>query len=406
MLIDRALQEKIEQYLLSFPVTGVLGPRQVGKTTLVKNIAKKIQHSVYFDLEDPTTFEKFRHPKALLRGLQDKLIIIDEIQKKPELFELIRVLVDEKKKNGRFLLLGSASPYLVKKTAESLAGRIIYHELTPFQLCEVGESTKNMQKLLVRGGYPDSFLADSDENSFLWRENFIKSFLERDIPQLGIQIPATKLRRFWTMLAHNHGQVWNASQIAASMGISPPTSRHYLDILSDTFVIKQLLPYHTNIKKRLIKSPKIYIHDTGLLHTLLNVTNLEGLYGHPIAGTSFEGLVLAQILPMLPVGWDTFFYRTKAGAEIDLLIQPTNSKPLIPIEVKFSLAPKLSRGFYNSIEQLNCPFGIVVYPGDDIYPLKDNIFAVPAFQASRVIQGLYKGDLNLPFIKKLTKLYQ
>lgn len=280
-------------------------------------------------------------------------------------------------------MLGSASPQLKRQAAESLAGRIIYHELTPFNLQEV--DYKKMRRLWLRGGYPKSFLAVSDEESMIWREAFIKTYLERDIPQLGIRIPAIQLRRFWTMIAHAQGQLWNASQMANNMGISAPTVRHYLDILDDTFVVRQLQPYYANIKKRLIKSPKVYIRDTGLLHSLLGNSTLDALYGHPAVGSSWEGFVIEQIIGILPRGWQSFFYRSSSGAEIDLLLI-NNKKAAIAVEIKYSLSPQAAKGFWSSYRDLNCRKGFIVYPGNETYPLEKDVYALPLKNITDIIK--------------------
>jgi predicted AAA+ superfamily ATPase len=266
------------------------------------------------------------------------------------------------------------SPALIRHSSESLAGRIIYHELAPLSLSETG--AKRFQNLLLRGGYPKSFLAENDNESFIWRESYIKTYLEMDIPQLDIRIPSVQLRRFWTMLAHCHGQLWNASKLAGSLGVSAPTVRRYLDILEETFIIRQLQPYHANMKKRLIKAPKVYIRDSGLSHALLRIKTFEDLLGHPSIGASWEGFVIEQIVSLLPQNSELYFYRTNAGAEIDLLCMDQKNQPL-PIEIKYSLSPSVSRGFWNAYEDLSCKRGYVVYPGKEMYPLGKNVSVLP-----------------------------
>lgn len=375
-MIKRNIQEAIERSLKKYPVVGMLGSRQVGKTTLANMIRDEIRKRViYLDLELPSDLNKLQEPELYLGQFSsDTLVIIDEIQRMPSLFPLIRALVDKKRIQGQFLILGSASPELIRHSSESLAGRIIYHELTPFVLHEIGY--KHILKLWLRGGYPVSYLSENDDDSFSWRESFIKTYLERDIPQLGIHIPAVQLRRFWTMLAHSHGQLWNASQIANSMGISAPTVRNYLDILGDTFIVRQLQSYYLNIKKRLRKSPKVYIRDSGLLHTLLRVGSIENLQGHPSVGRSWEGFVIEQILGIIPKGWQAFFYRTGAGAEIDLLLINGKNEP-IAIEIKYSASPTTSRGFWNAFNDLSCKKGFIIYPGEESYPLGKNVYTLP-----------------------------
>ena len=384
MFIERKIRTSIERSLKEYPVVGIVGSRQAGKTTLAKHIKSNLKaKAIYLDLELPSDFNKIRDAEIYLNQYSDHLVILDEIQCQPLLFPLIRALVDKNKKAGRFLILGSASPQLKRQAAESLAGRIIYHELTPFDLQEV--DYKKMRRLWLRGGYPKSFLTVSDEESMIWREAFIKTYLERDIPQLGIRIPAIQLRRFWTMIAHAQGQLWNASQMANNMGISAPTVRHYLDILDDTFVVRQLQPYYANIKKRLIKSPKVYIRDTGLLHSLLGNSTLDALYGHPAVGSSWEGFVIEQIIGILPRGWQFFFYRSSSGAEIDLLLI-NNKKAAIAVEIKYSLSPQAAKGFWSSYRDLNCRKGFIVYPGNETYPLEKDVFALPLKNITDIIK--------------------
>lgn len=374
-MIKRSAQEQVIYSLKRYPVVGIVGSRQVGKTTLAKTIQQILRKkAVYIDLELPSDQIKLVEPELYLSQHKDNLIIIDEIQRMPSLFPLMRALVDQHRVAGRFLILGSASPELIKNASESLAGRIIYHELQPFNANETG--FKKIKQLWLRGGYPLSFLSKSNEDSITWRETFIRTYLEMDIPQLGIHVPSMHLRRFWTMLAHSHGQLWNASQIAGSMGLTAPTVRKYLDILEDTFIVRQLRPYHANIKKRLVKSPKVYIRDTGLLHKLLRIETDEDLQGHPSAGNSWEGFVIEQVLSLIPDTWDVYFYRTGAGAEIDLVIFDKRKRP-IAIEIEYSAAPKVSRGFWNAYEDLSCRKGYIVYPGKDAYPLGHNVATLP-----------------------------
>ena len=375
-MIKRKLEKIIIHSLTHFPIVGILGSRQVGKTTLAKVIQKRFPESIYIDLELPSDANKLQEPELYLRQFEEKLVILDEIQRMPKLFPILRSLVDQRKKPGRFLILGSASPKLIRDASETLAGRIIYHELPPFMIEEVGTDRDSIVKLWLRGGYPDSFLASADEISFQWREAFIRTYLERDIPQLGFRIPALRLRRFWTMLAHYHSQLWNATQISGSLDISSPMVKTYLDILHDSFVARRLMPYFANVKKRLVKRPKVYLRDTGLLHTLLNIFSFDALQAHPILGNSFEGFVIEQIIRILPDRITPYFYRTNAGAEIDLILADAN-QCLCAVEIKYSLNPRLGKGFYNAFNDLNCRIGIVVYPGDEIYPIGKKIFLFP-----------------------------
>jgi len=381
-MIKRLLKERVEKSLRKYPVVGILGSRQVGKTTLAKIIKERMGKKViYLDLELPSDLNKLQDPELYLRRFEDTLVIIDEIQRMCSLFPLLRALVDRNRSAGRFLILGSASLELIRHSSESLAGRIIYHELSPFSLSET--NSENIQKLWLRGGYPESYLSRNNDESYVWREAFIKSYLETDIPQLGIRIPAQQLRRFWTMIAHSHGQLWNASKIAGSLGISAPTVMSYLDILEETFIVRQLRPYYSNIKKRLIKSPKVYIRDSGLLHALLTISTLDDLHGHPSLGSSWEGFVVEQILKILPERWQAYFYRTGAGAEIDLVLFDGHHNP-VAVEIKYSMSPKLERGFWNAYEDLSCKKGFVLYPGEESYPLGRNVATLPAKKLAEI----------------------
>jgi uncharacterized protein len=381
-MVKRQLQDKIVKSLKTYPVVGILGPRQVGKTTLAKMLRKEsVKKVVYLDLELPSDLNKLQDPELYLAQFHDSLIIIDEIQRMPSLFPLIRALTDKKRIPGRFLLLGSASPELIKHSSESLAGRIIYHELTPLTFSEIGQ--KSVKSLWLRGGYPLSFLVDKDDESFIWCEAFIKTYLEMDIPQLGIHIPAVQLRRFWTMLAHINGGIWNASQLAGSLGLSAPTVRGYLDILEETFIARRLQPYHFNIKKRLVKAPKVYIRDSGLLHALLRIRTEDDLQSSPYLGNSWEGFVIEQIISMLPESWTFHYYRTAAGAEIDMLLFDHKNRP-VAVEIKYSTSPKLEKGFWNAFEDLNCKKGFLVYPGNESYPIASNVQVLPLKEISRI----------------------
>ncbi|MFA4837913.1 MAG: ATP-binding protein [Candidatus Neomarinimicrobiota bacterium] len=384
-MIQRKLQNIVLDSLKQFPVVGILGARQVGKTTLARKIFKNYTGACYLDLELPSDFAKLTDPELYLNQYQNSLVIIDEVQKFPELFAILRTLVDQNRVPGRFLILGSASPALLKQSSESLAGRIIYHELPSFQTEEIGNQTDSIQRLWFRGGLPDSFLADSDSNSLIWRSAYIRTFLERDIPQLGIRIPALQLRKFWQMIAHTHGQLWNGSQIASSLGISQPTAVHYLNILESAFVVRQIQPYHLNLKKRLIKSPKIYFRDTGLLHALLNLSTSDELYGHPILCHSWEGFVIEQIINLLPAHWEKYFYRTNTGVEIDLVIVKSSGER-IAIEVKFTSTPQLSRGFHTGFADLECKRGFVVYPGKETYPVSEQVIALPVEEIGKIVE--------------------
>jgi len=385
-MIKRKIQKEVEESLKAFPVVGILGPRQVGKTTLAKEIQKKINSSLYLDLELPSDYNKLSEPELFLSEQKNKLIIIDEIQQKPELFSVIRALVDQDRKNGRFLILGSSSPNLLKQSAESLAGRIIFYNLPAFLITELGEDKKIIDRLWIRGGFPDSYLAPTEEISIDWRESFIRTYLERDIPNFGIKIPTIQLRRFWMMLAHSHGSLWNASKIAVSLGVSPPTAKNYLDILEETFIVRQLLSFYPNVKKRIVKSPKVYLRDSGLLHSLFNIGSKEELLGHPVAGHSWEGFVIEQIINIISKKYTPYFYRTSAGAEVDL-VAVKGDKPELCIEVKLSLSPLPTQGFFNAMDDLNCKEGLIVYPGDDVYSIKHNVKVIPVMKLSNYLHN-------------------
>jgi uncharacterized protein len=386
----RALEPALLASLRQFPVVALVGPRQAGKTTLARAATRKFGNAVYLDMERPSDAARLAEPEMYLEPLADRLVIIDEVQRRPELFPVLRSLVDAKRRNGRFLLLGSASPDLSRQASESLAGRIVYHELTPFTMSEVAAGTQDTRAALWnRGGFPGSFLAASNARSFAWREAFIDTHLQRDLPALGVRIPATALRRFWEMLAHYHGQLWNASKVAGSLGVSAPTAKHYLDTLQDTFMIRQLPPFAANLKKRLVKSPKIYLRDSGLLHALLRIGGTDELLGHPIAGTSWEGWVIEQALATLAAGGahaSASFFRTAAGAEIDLVLERPR-RQRIALEIKRSYAPKPSKGFWSGIADVKPGAAYVVYPGKERYPLGVGVEALPVTMLDDMLRG-------------------
>ncbi len=384
----RDLEPALLASLRHFPVVALLGPRQVGKTTLARNVARKLGHAVYLDMERPSDAARLADPELYLGPLANRLVILDEVQRRPELFPVLRSLVDAKRTNGRFLLLGSASPDLSRQASESLAGRIVYHELTPFTMSEVAAGARDTRTTLWhRGGFPGSFLAPSNARSFAWREAFIDTHLQRDLPALGVRIPATALRRFWEMLAHYHGQLWNASKIAGSLGVSAPTAKHYLDTLEDTFMIRQLPPFVANLKKRLVKSPKIYLRDSGLLHALLRLGTHDDLLGHPVAGASWEGWVIEQALAASGTHTSASFFRTAAGAEIDLVLdRPRGKHQRIALEIKRSSAPTPSKGFWSGIADIKSGAAYVVYPGKERYPLGPGVEALPVSMLNEALR--------------------
>lgn len=385
-MIERLIQQAVLQSLDFFPAVGLIGARQVGKTTLAKMISENWPGEyLYLDMESPTDQSRLEDAELFLSAHESKLVIIDEIQRRGDLFPLLRSLIDRNRRPGRFLILGSASPSLKRQASESLAGRIAYHELYPFSILEVPSSEdKQLKSLWIRGGYPNSFLAPSDELSLQWRKEFIQTHLERDLPNLGVRIHVATLDRFWRMLGHYHGQLWNASQIAGSLGVTGPTVKHYLNVLQDTFMLRLLMPYHVNLKKRLVKTPKVYLRDSGLLHALRNLQTWDEILAHPIAGASWEGFLVEQIFSMLPSRWDAYFYRTQVGAEIDLLLIPPGGQKPIAVEFKYSLSPKLTKGFYTAMEDTLSDHAYVVYPGQDHWPLAGNITVLPAHEIETI----------------------
>ncbi|MCP4799553.1 MAG: ATP-binding protein [bacterium] len=365
MIKRNEYQNKIKKALSRAPVVALLGPRQCGKTTL----AKEIESSHYFDLESPADQNRLINPEMALESLSG-LIIIDEIQLKPELFNILRVLVDKKSVSCQYIILGSASPDIIKHASESLAGRIEFIDMSGFDLTEID----NSNTLWVRGGFPRSYLAKNNDNSVAWREDFIRTFLERDIPQLGINIPPVTMRRFWTMLAHSHGQTWNGSELGRSIGATDKTVRKYLDVLTGTFMTRQLQPWFENIKKRQVKSPKIYIRDSGIMHTLLGIENHRQLLSHPKLGASWEGFALEQVLNCLKID-QAYFWATHSDAELDLLFFSGSKR--YGVEFKFSEAPKTSRSMRVAIDDLNLEKLWIVYPGEHAYAIDDKISVMP-----------------------------
>ena len=385
-MLNRRLYPDIEHALSQFPAVALLGPRQAGKTTLARTLAAAHAGSLYLDLERPSDLAKLADPELFLSRHAGHLVVLDEIQRRPDLFTILRALIDESRHPGRFLLLGSASPQLLKQASESLAGRISFYELSPFDVSEVQPTQAELPKLWLRGGYPLSWLAKTEEASVAWRESFIVTHLERDIPAFGIRVPGTTLRRFWQMLAHLHGQMWNASRLASGFGVSAPTVQHYLEILEATYMVRRLPPLHANLSKRLVKSPKIYLRDSGLLHALLGLRSLDDLAGHPVVGASWEGWVLEQIAQLLPSPWQLSFYRTAAGAEMDIVAERGNRR--IGFEIKFSSAPALSKGFWSAMSDLKLERAYVIAPVETGYPLGQNVEVVSAVDLKALCAAL------------------
>jgi len=371
-LIQREITDTVKTRLRNYPAVALLGARQVGKSTIAGMVMEQIPKAIHLDLERPADLNKLTDPEAFFAQFSDHMICLDEIQCKPDIFPILRGVIDRNKRNGQFLILGSASRDLIKQSSESLAGRLSYIEITPFSRQEA--SFTDQATHWLQGGYPRSLLAEENETSVQWREDYIRTFLERDIPQLGFRIPATTIGRFWRMLAHSHGQVLNASKLAGSMGVSSHTIKKYIDLLEQTFMVRALPPYTGNLKKRLIKSPKVYIRDTGILHTLLNIDTMEDLFAHPVYGTSYEGYVIENILSRLP-RWQAAYYRTANGAEIDLIVTKGTKK--IAVKVKSSTSPKVSKSFWNSIEIIAPDQAVVIAPVEGKYPIADHVMVMP-----------------------------
>ena len=379
-MYKRERTERIINRLGQNPTVAILGPRQIGKTTLAHEVSKiKSQNgppSIYLDLENPEDFQKLQDPAPYLAQHADKLIILDEVQRYPDLFNSLRGIIDQRRRegrgNGRFLILGSATNDLLKQSSESLAGRIHYTELAglnPFEIESPGGEP--LQQLWMRGGFPDSYAATGDQASYDWRQNFIRTYLERDIPQLGPRIPATTLMRFWTMLAHTQGELLNASKLASALGVESVTISRYIDLMSDLLLVRRLEPWHGNVKKRLVKSPRVYVRDSGLVHSLLRINDYEELSGHPIRGKSWEGFVIETILNALPAGVYASFYRTAAGAEIDLVISFGLDEHWA-IEIKASHTPALEKGFHMACADIKAKQKFVIYTGEDKFPARHN----------------------------------
>ncbi len=373
--ISRKIESDVQKNLKDFPVVAILGPRQCGKSTLAKRIVSSRKKSVYLDLELESDLRKIKDPELFLSGHEDKLVCMNEIQRMPDLFTSLRGIIDRKRKNGRFLILGSASRDLIRQSSETLAGRICFMELTPFLFSEVSNAGKSdVMKLWSRGGFPESFLSKSNQSSATWRESFIRTFLERDIPQLGFNIPAQILRRLWTMLAHSHGQVLNSSRLGEAIGVSHTTIRSYLEILEQTFMLRLIQPFHANVKKRIIKSSKVYVRDSGILHALLGIENKNDLFGHPVFGCSWEGFALENIISAHPMH-SPYFYRTSSGVEIDLVLERGIKR--IAFECKASKSPTLSKGFYQALKDLSIDRAYVISPVDEQYPIKKSVIVAP-----------------------------
>jgi predicted AAA+ superfamily ATPase len=383
-MVPRFLAGAILTALRNYPVVALLGPRQVGKTTLALAVARQLpQPTVHLDLERDSDLNRLEHAELYFDQQAHKLVIIDEVQRRPNLFPLLRSVVDERIRHGErvghFLVLGSASRDLLQQSSESLAGRIAYLELRPFSLVELAdyEAAFDLDRLWVRGGFPNSYLAATDQLSADWRGNFISTYLERDIPQLGPRLPAVQMRRLWTMLAHGQGAQLNAARLAASLGVSGHTVRHYLDVLTDLYMVRQLPPWSRNPRKRLVKTPKLYVRDSGLVHRLANIPDLETLLGHPLCGDSWEGFAIESLLMHLPDGWEATYYRTSAQAEIDLVLEGPGGR-VTAIEVKRTLTPVVSKGFRFGCDDIGAAAGSRFYciPDGERYPIGHDTDAI------------------------------
>ena len=388
-MINRNYLAIVKEKLSNFSAVGLLGSRQIGKTTLAQTIADE-RSSLYIDLENHQDLAKLENPVSYLESHADKLIILDEIQRKPDLFQALRGLIDKNRRTGnrygQFLILGSASLDLLHQSSESLAGRIVYVEMNPISAIEIPHTRTEYHNLWLRGGFPDSLLANSENASMEWRLAFIKTYLERDIPQFGPRIPAETLRRLWTMIAHLQGTPLNSAKLAGNLGVSGQTIARYIDLLTDLFLVRRLTPWHGIAGKRLVRSPKVYVRDSGILHALLNISNRENLLSHPVVGASWEGFAIDNLLSFLPIGAETYFYRTARGAEIDLIIKLPDNR-IIAIEIKHSSSPKLERGFHEACLDINPTHKYVVYDGTEKYPMHKDTFAISLPELIQEILG-------------------
>ncbi len=366
----RLISKEIKESLEDFEVTAIIGARQVGKSTLAKQIIETYDDFIYLDLERPTHLQLIAsNPEEFLVLNNNKTICLDEIQQAPDLFPIIRSLVDDENYRSKFLILGSASPELLRQSSESLAGRIIYFQLTPLLFTEIHQKI-NFTQYRLRGGFPRSILAKSNKNAFRWLENFISTFLERDLRTFGIDLPSENLRRLWVMLAHLNGQLLNSSQLGNSLGLSHTTVKRHINILKNTFMVRYLEPYHINVKKRLVKTPKVYLRDVGILHALLGISSFDELYSHPVYGSSWEVVVIENLLANFN-DWSPYFYRTSNGNEIDLIL--TKGKEIVAIEIKASSTPKVSKGFYTALKDVQATQAYIIANVSQSFPLKEGV---------------------------------
>ena len=388
-MIERHASRSLRKALGRQAAVALIGPRQVGKTTLALDIAGE-SGALYLDLEAGAERAKLADPALFLGSYEDRLVILDEVHRVPELFSELRGLIDRGRRRGRrtgrFLILGSASIDLLRQSGESLAGRIEYVELSPLGVLEAGVGDDSPIPLWVRGGFPDSFLARDDDDSLAFRRNFIRTYLERDVQQFGWQIPAETLERLWTMLAHGQGTLLNASKLASGLSVSARTVTGYIDLLADLLLVRRLRPFHANVRKRLVKSPKVYVRDSGIVHALLGIMDYNSLAGHPVVGASWEGFVIENLLSVAPAGTRASFYRTSAGAEIDLVLELPGSRAPWAIEIKRGPGGALGRGFRNAVGDIRPERSFVVTAGTDRYPVAENVEAIGLREMALVLK--------------------
>ena len=387
-MIERRIKQQVTDALDRQAAVALIGPRQVGKTTLAQEISEE-RGALYLDLEDSEDRGKLSDPKLFLEQYEDRLVVLDEIHRVPELFQTLRGIIDKGrrkgKRTGRFLVLGSASIDLLRQSGESLAGRIEYVDMQPLDVTEIGTDEGALNRLWIQGGFPDSFLARNEMDSFKGRKNFIRTYLERDVPQFGPRIPAETLERLWTMLAHSQGTMLNASRLASGLSLTAPTVTKYIDLLVDLLLVRRLRPLHANIGKRLVKAPKVYVRDSGLLHALLGIGDYNTLFGHPVVGASWEGFVIENFLSVVPYRTLASYYRTSAGAEVDLVLEFPGLIEKWAIEIKRGLSAKPKKGFYNAVEDIQPDKTFVVYAGDERYPVSEGVEAISVTEMAQLL---------------------
>ena len=382
-MFERLAFAEIQQLLSWSPAVALLGARQIGKTTLAKQVAHNFPDAIYLDLETLQARARLLNPELFFQTNRQRLIVLDEVQNMPEIFSVLRGEIDHDRRNGRFLILGSASFQLLQQS-QSLAGRLTLVDMAPLLLSEVYTDFPSIQTHWLRGGFPNSFSAPSDAASWRWRDSFVRHFLDTDLPALGIQVNPELMRRFWRMTAHLHGQLFNASSIAASLGLSAPTIARYLDHLVQSLMLRKLEPFHANLGKRLVKSPKIYVRDSGLLHYLLGIREVNDLLGHPQTGASWEGFCIEQICNHAPLGSQVSFYRTAAGAELDVVVETGQQR--LGFEVKFSSVPKVTKGFWQACDDVNVDAAYVLAPVQETWSMTDTVHVISPVQLPTLLK--------------------